>query len=112
MAGARSAMAGTPVLESELLFLLQDEFVPVTVQQQILAGGYFTFKRFAIMGDDRPAVRLLLENTLGIADPLHRTMLVACWEAAKDRFTARSKIAAEAEQTGLPRHRLKGDVKS
>jgi hypothetical protein len=50
MAGARSAMAGTPVLESELLFLLQDEFVPVTVQQQILAGGYFTFKRFAIMG--------------------------------------------------------------
>jgi hypothetical protein len=43
---------------------------------------------------------------------LQQTLLVACWEVAKDRFAARSKLTAEAESTGLPRVRLKGDVKS
>mgnify|MGYP002804074326 CR=1 FL=1 len=64
------------------------------------------------MGDDRREVRALLQDVILISNPLHRTMIISCWEVAKDRFSARSKMAAEAEASGLPRHRLKGDVKS
>jgi hypothetical protein len=100
------------VIESELVFLLQDEDVNVDNQARLLASGFYTFTRFALMGDTRPAVRLHIINSLLVASVLQQTLLVACWEVAKDKFAARSKLTAKAESTGLPQRRLAGDVKS
>jgi hypothetical protein len=38
-------------------------------------------------------------NTLFVADALQRNLLVACWEVAKDRFTAGARPTAEADST-------------
>ena len=61
-------------IESELLFLLQDEEVDAATQQAILTSGYYTFRRFALLGDARADVRGLFAMS-----SILRTLFSARW---------------------------------
>jgi hypothetical protein len=65
------------------------------------------------MADTRPDLRDLLGRApIGVVSNLHQTMVIACWENAKSRFEQQGKASAEAEASGIPKHRLKADLKS
>jgi hypothetical protein len=50
------------IRQSELDFLLASEGLSADSLAKLLAAGYYTLRRFAIMGDDRPSVRTVLKD--------------------------------------------------
>ena len=73
--------------------------MPVETQRKLTASGYKPYKRFAIVGYDRPMERRIFVADGGVADALEQTIIVACWEVAKDRWPFK------AESARRPNHR-------
>jgi hypothetical protein len=99
------------IMQSELDFLLASEGLSADSMAKLLAAGYYTLRRFAIMGDDRTSVRTVLRDDVHIILGLEQTITIACWEVAKERFIQQTKALAEAEAAGVPKQRLKSDIK-
>jgi hypothetical protein len=79
---------------------------------RLLDAGYFTLNRFAILAETRAGVRAVLRTECNIDNNLQQTIVIACWEVAKERFVQQTRAHAETEAAGLPKMRLKSDLKS
>jgi hypothetical protein len=79
------------IMQSDLDFLIASEGLPADSMAKLLATGYYTLRRFTIMGDERPIVRTVLKDEVLIISNLEQTFTIACWEVARCVSSSRPK---------------------
>ena len=96
-------------LAPDLRFLLEEKEVPETVQDALAQSGFVTINRFAILDDNRSAVRAALTRDFGldpqqdVAHRLSQVTVLDAWETACRRAEEDRKQEAEARGSRLPK---------
>ena len=102
-------MATRADLAGDLRFLLSDKEVPESLQDRLAATGVRSMERFALIDDNRAAIRTMLKDEWGLtaeSNPnvrAHSAAFIAAWETAVARTDKIREEAAQAAASRLPR---------
>ena len=107
-------LAEIETVPSEFRYLLADYEVHPRVQLRLFRAGYKQMSTFAVMADDRAALRAAIKADIidheenGLTQPqvatarLSATQLIAAWTAASQRAAEMIRISADAKALRLP----------
>ena len=98
-------------MDPDLMFLWTDSRVALVEQVMLSLQGYKTLKLFLGLADDKPGLRLVLKDDLGLdpaatdgtgpASRLQVACLLSAYETGREMNTRESQIRAEARTLGV-----------
>ena len=100
-------------VEADLLWIWQQNEVPIKVQHQLATLGYITVRKFSGIDDSRQAVRTAMQTDLKLnpaADPpdgpqnrVALAAIVSAWETSREQITREVQVRAESKALNIQR---------